>query len=71
MADEFKNDKLDGSESSLFDVYIPMGLTAENVADRCKVTREQQDEWAVISQNRAVDAGSRSLRSRDRPGHAR
>jgi acetyl-CoA C-acetyltransferase len=56
MADEFKNDKLDGSDGSLFDVYIPMGLTAENVADRCKVTREQQDEWAVVSQNRAVDA---------------
>jgi acetyl-CoA C-acetyltransferase len=56
MADEFKNAKLDGSEGSLFDVYIPMGLTAENVADRCKVTREQQDEWAVVSQNRAVDA---------------
>ena len=48
--------KLDGSENSLYNVYIPMGLTAENVADRCKVTREQQDEWAVISQNRAVDA---------------
>ena len=56
MADEFKNDKLDGSEGSLFDVYIPMGLTAENVAERCNVTREQQDEWAVTSQNRAVDA---------------
>jgi acetyl-CoA C-acetyltransferase len=56
MADEFKNDKLDGSDGSLFDVYIPMGLTAENVADRCKVSREQQDEWAVVSQNRAVDA---------------
>ncbi len=56
MADEFKNDKLDGSEGSLYDVYIPMGLTAENVAERCHVTREQQDEWAVISQNRAVDA---------------
>ena len=56
MADEFKNDKLDGSEGSLYDVYIPMGLTAENVAERCNVTREQQDEWAVISQNRAVDA---------------
>ena len=56
MADEFKNDKLDGSEGSLYDVYIPMGLTAENVAERCKVTREQQDEWAVTSQNRAVDA---------------
>jgi acetyl-CoA C-acetyltransferase len=56
MADEFKNATLDGSESSLYDVYIPMGMTAENVADRCKVTREQQDEWAVVSQNRAVDA---------------
>jgi acetyl-CoA C-acetyltransferase len=56
MADEFKNDKLDGSEGSLYDVYIPMGLTAENVAERCSVTRAQQDEWAVVSQNRAVDA---------------
>jgi acetyl-CoA C-acetyltransferase len=56
MADEFKNGTLDGSEGSLYDVYIPMGLTAENVADRCKITREQQDAWAVVSQNRAVDA---------------
>ncbi|HKE78703.1 MAG TPA: acetyl-CoA C-acyltransferase [Solirubrobacteraceae bacterium] len=56
MADEFKNGTLDGSEGSLFDVYIPMGMTAENVAERCSVTREQQDEWAVVSQNRAVDA---------------
>ena len=37
-------------------VYIPMGLTAENVAERCNVTREQQDEWAVVSQSRAVEA---------------
>ena len=56
MPDEAKHPKLNGSDGSLFDVYIPMGLTAENVADRCKVTREQQDEWAVISQNRAVEA---------------
>jgi acetyl-CoA C-acetyltransferase len=48
--------KLDGSEGSLYNVYIPMGLTAENVAERCNVSREQQDEWAVISQSRAVDA---------------
>src|SRR4051794_184354 len=47
---------LDGSEGDLFDVYIPMGLTAENVAKRCNVSREAQDEWAVISQNRAVEA---------------
>ncbi len=31
-------------------------MTAENVAERCNVSREAQDEWAVISQNRAVDA---------------
>ena len=56
MMEEAKHPKLNGSEGSLYDVYIPMGLTAENVADRCHVTREQQDEWAVISQNRAVEA---------------
>ena len=54
MMDEAKNPKLNGSDGSLYDVYIPMGMTAENVAERCQVTREQQDEWAVISQNRAV-----------------
>jgi acetyl-CoA C-acetyltransferase len=47
---------LDGSEGSLYNVYIPMGLTAENVAERCNVSREVQDEWAVVSQSRAVAA---------------
>ncbi|HEV7943678.1 MAG TPA: acetyl-CoA C-acyltransferase [Solirubrobacteraceae bacterium] len=50
------NKALDGSEGSLYNVYIPMGLTAENVAERCNVSRQSQDEWAVISQNRAVAA---------------
>jgi acetyl-CoA C-acetyltransferase len=48
--------KLDGSEGSIYNVYIPMGLTAENVAERCKVSREAQDEWAATSQQRAVAA---------------
>jgi acetyl-CoA C-acetyltransferase len=48
--------RLDGSEGSAYDVYIPMGQTAENVAERCKVSREAQDEWAVVSQSRAVAA---------------
>ncbi len=56
MMDEAKHPMLNGSDGSAYDVYIPMGLTAENVADRCKVTREQQDEWAVVSQSRAVAA---------------
>jgi acetyl-CoA C-acetyltransferase len=50
------NPLLDGSAGSLCDVYIPMGLTAENVAERYGITREQQDGWAVISQARAVRA---------------
>ncbi len=56
-ADSFEfHPQLDGSEGSLFNVYIPMGLTAENVAERCKVSRESQDEWAATSQQRAVAA---------------
>jgi acetyl-CoA C-acetyltransferase len=56
MMEEAKHSKLNGSSGAPYDVYIPMGLTAENVAERCHVTREQQDEWAVRSQTRAVDA---------------
>jgi acetyl-CoA C-acetyltransferase len=56
-ADNFQfHPQLDGSEGSLYNVYIPMGLTAENVAERCKVSRESQDEWAALSQQRAVAA---------------
>jgi acetyl-CoA C-acetyltransferase len=50
------NHALDGSEGSAYNVYIPMGLTAENVAEERKVSREAQDEWALISQTRAVAA---------------
>src|SRR4051794_32076289 len=48
--------QLDGSDGAPYNVYIPMGLTAENVAERCQVSREAQDEWAVTSQSRAVEA---------------
>jgi acetyl-CoA C-acetyltransferase len=56
VKEEAKHPKLNGSNRSMYDVYIPMGLTAENVAERCKVSREAQDEWALISQTRAVDS---------------
>jgi acetyl-CoA C-acetyltransferase len=36
------------------DVYISMGLTAENVAEREGITREEMDRYAVKSQNAAV-----------------
>jgi acetyl-CoA acyltransferase len=38
------------------DVYISMGMTAENVANRYKVTREMQDEFAYHSQMKAAAA---------------
>ena len=36
--------------------HYHMGITAENVAEQCQVTREQQDEFAVRSQNLASAA---------------
>jgi len=48
--------QLAGGDDAPYNVYIPMGLTAENVARRCNVSREAQDEWAVVSQSRAVEA---------------
>ena len=53
------NSLIDGSNGSPYNVYIPMGLTAENVAVRCNVSRESQDEWAAISQQRALAARDR------------
>jgi acetyl-CoA C-acetyltransferase len=50
------NHAVDGSDGAPYNVYIPMGMTAENVAERCNVSREAQDEWAVVSQGRAVQA---------------
>jgi acetyl-CoA C-acetyltransferase len=48
--------RLAGGDGAPYDVYIPMGNTAENVAERCRVSRTAQDEWAVRSQARAVAA---------------
>jgi len=38
------------------DIYMPMGLTAEIVAERYKVSREKQDELALLSQQRTAAA---------------
>ena len=37
-------------------VYTPMGITAENVANRFKVSREDQDKFALASQKKASAA---------------
>jgi acetyl-CoA C-acetyltransferase len=48
--------KLFGDDAPIANVYIPMGMTAENVADRWDVSREDMDRFAQRSQERAVAA---------------
>jgi acetyl-CoA C-acetyltransferase len=48
--------KLFGDDAPIANVYIPMGLTAENVAERWNVSREEMDRYAQRSQERAVAA---------------
>src|SRR6266508_2449483 len=43
-------------DGTLPDVYIAMGQTAENVAELRGITREDQDEFGAMSQNRAEKA---------------
>jgi acetyl-CoA C-acetyltransferase len=50
------NPKLMGRDNGFPFVYIPMGLTAENVVEKYGVTRQQMDEFAALSQSRAVAA---------------
>lgn len=38
------------------EVYISMGVTAENVARKYEIDRARQDEFAVLSQNKAAEA---------------
>jgi acetyl-CoA C-acetyltransferase len=48
--------KLFGDDAPIANVYIPMGMTAENVAERWNVSREEMDRFAQQSQERAVAA---------------
>lgn len=43
------------------DLYVPMGTTAELVARSTNTTRRDQDEWALLSQQRAVKAIEQSF----------
>jgi len=54
---ETQNPKLQGTfGEGLPNAYMAMGETAENVADRCSISREEMDAYAVQSQARAVAA---------------
>ena len=44
------------SEDRITDIYMSMGTTAENVADRYGISREDMDVWAAESHRRACAA---------------
>jgi len=52
-------------EGALYDAYIPMGMTAENVAEQFNVTREAMDEYAKRSQDLAVESQSNGFFERE------
>ncbi len=47
------------------DVYVAMGQTAENVASLTGISREDQDYWALRSQNRTEEAIKRGFFKRE------
>jgi acetyl-CoA C-acetyltransferase len=53
------------ADGLLPDVYLSMGQTAENVATSRGISRPEQDEWGVLSQNRAEQAIARGFFARE------
>jgi acetyl-CoA C-acetyltransferase len=51
--------------AGLPDVYIAMGQTAENVAEFEKVSRQEMDEFALLSQTRAVESQANGFFERE------
>lgn len=51
--------------AGLPDIYIAMGQTAENVVEAEGVSREEMDEFAALSQNRAVASQERGFFERE------
>ena len=54
-----------GNREGLPDAYMAMGVTAENVADKHGITREEMDEYALQSQMRAVMATKDGIFARE------
>ncbi|MFV0501934.1 MAG: acetyl-CoA C-acetyltransferase [Bacteroidales bacterium] len=51
MIDHMINDSLTDAFTG-----VHMGITAENIAEKYNITREEQDEFAINSQNKAISA---------------
>jgi acetyl-CoA C-acetyltransferase len=59
-----QNEKLNGGDGRP-DAYIEMGMTAENVADRYDVSREDMDRYAQRSQELAVESENNGFFDRE------
>ena len=55
----------DGNREGLPEAYMSMGETAENVADKYGITREEMDQYALQSHMRAVLAGKDGIFARE------
>lgn len=63
---ETRNPRLfPGNREGLPAVYMSMGETAENVADKCGITREEMDRYALQSHMRAVMARKDGIFARE------
>ena len=54
-----------GNAEGLPQAYMAMGETAENVADKYDVSREEMDRYALQSHQRAVQAGENGIFARE------
>jgi acetyl-CoA C-acetyltransferase len=54
-----------GNREGLPEAYMSMGETAENVADKYEITREEMDRYALQSHMRAVLAGKDGIFARE------
>ena len=63
---ETQNPRLQaGNAEGLPQAFMSMGETAENVADKYDITREEMDRYALQSQQRAVRAGQDGIFARE------
>jgi acetyl-CoA C-acetyltransferase len=62
---------LTDQNGAIANVYIPMGLTAENVAERFGISREDMDRYAQRSQERSVAARESGFFAREITPHTK
>ncbi len=63
---ETQNPRLQaGNPEGFPEVFMSMGETAENVADKYGISREEMDRYALQSQQRAVQAGQDGIFARE------